>query len=181
MFFTAGAVLLEIMLIQHISTSLGISHPAFAFFVIFFFLLLKSHEQLSCTFTVFIISKDKQSPNTAEYKEQKKREKQRLEREKKEQKERERKDNEMKKKFKVCSSKSPLLKALPSLEINYWSFSENHLRLLHSALLEQSTCSKVLDDASFSCFFFFSVSVPTSEKKSNFHFFFSRCTFLKHT
>lgn len=60
----------------------------------------------------FFISKDRQSPNTAEYKEQKKREKQRLEREKKEQKERERKDNEMKKKFKVCSSKSPLCNVL---------------------------------------------------------------------
>lgn len=56
---------------------------------------------------LFFPSKDRQSPNSAEYKEQKKREKQRLEREKKEQKERERKDNEMKKKFKVCSSKSP--------------------------------------------------------------------------
>lgn len=68
---------------------------------------------------LFFISKDRQSPNTAEYKEQKKREKQRLEREKKEQKERERKDNEMRKKFKVCSSKSPLFNVLLSVEINY--------------------------------------------------------------
>lgn len=82
-------------------------------------------------FFFFIISKDRQSPNTAEYKEQKKREKQRLEREKKEQKERERKDNEMKKKFKVCSSKSALL----NVEINYWSFYEKDLQVLYSALL----------------------------------------------
>lgn len=94
----------------------------------------------------FIIRKERQSPNTAEYKEQKKREKQRLEREKKEQKERERKDNEMKKKFKVCSSKSPLLNALFPLDINYWSFYEKYLQFLHSALLE----AIVLHDASFS-------------------------------
>lgn len=49
----------------------------------------------------FVFSKERQSPNTADHKEQKKREKQRLEKEKKEQKEREKKENEMKKKFKV--------------------------------------------------------------------------------
>lgn len=48
-----------------------------------------------------VFSKERQSPNTADHKEQKKREKQRLEKEKKEQKEREKKENEMKKKFKV--------------------------------------------------------------------------------
>lgn len=89
-----------------------------------FFLFLKSHKLHSCRFPVvtvffFFISKDRQSPNTAEYKEQKKRQKQRLEREKKEQKERERKDNEMRKKFKVCSSKSPLFNVFLSVEMNY--------------------------------------------------------------
>lgn len=49
----------------------------------------------------FVFSKERQSPNTADHKEQKKREKHRLEKEKKEQKEREKKENEMKKKFKV--------------------------------------------------------------------------------
>lgn len=52
----------------------------------------------------FVFSKERQSPNTADYKEQKKREKQRLEKEKKEQKEREKKENEMKKKFKVSQA-----------------------------------------------------------------------------
>lgn len=49
----------------------------------------------------FVFSKECQSPNTVDHKEQKKREKQRLEKEKKEQKERDKKENEMKKKFKV--------------------------------------------------------------------------------
>lgn len=48
-----------------------------------------------------VFSKEHLSPNSADYKEQRKREKQRLERERKEQKEREKKENEMKKKFKV--------------------------------------------------------------------------------
>ncbi|XP_061755268.1 uncharacterized protein LOC133552029 isoform X6 [Nerophis ophidion] len=56
-------------------------------------------------------SKERQSPNVAECKEQKKREKQRLEREKKEQKEREKKENEMKKKFKVTGGEEPMYHA----------------------------------------------------------------------
>ncbi|XP_035490484.2 FYN-binding protein 1 isoform X1 [Scophthalmus maximus] len=56
-------------------------------------------------------SKERQSPNTADYKEQKKREKQRLEKEKKEQKEREKKENEMKKKFKVSGEEEPMYHA----------------------------------------------------------------------
>ncbi|XP_054625526.1 uncharacterized protein si:ch211-188c16.1 [Dunckerocampus dactyliophorus] len=56
-------------------------------------------------------SKERQSPNTADYKEQKKREKQRLEKEKKEQKEREKKENEMKKKFKVTGDEEPMYHA----------------------------------------------------------------------
>lgn len=56
----------------------------------------------------FTSSKERQSPHTAEYKEQKKREKQRLEKEKKEQREREKKENEMKKKFKVSQAVKPL-------------------------------------------------------------------------
>ncbi|XP_059199802.1 FYN-binding protein 1 isoform X2 [Centropristis striata] len=56
-------------------------------------------------------SKGCQSPNTAEHKEQKKREKQRLEKEKKEQKEREKKENEMKKKFKVTGEEEPMYHA----------------------------------------------------------------------
>lgn len=132
-------------------------------------------------FFFFIISKDRQSPNTAEYKEQKKREKQRLEREKKEQKERERKDNEMKKKFKVCSSKSPLLNVLPLLEINYWSSYEKDLQVLYSALLGAIDLLKVLHDASFSCFFCLHPlkEFTRSEKKSNFYFFFWHHTLLK--
>ncbi|KAK7945040.1 hypothetical protein WMY93_000768 [Mugilogobius chulae] len=62
-----------------------------------------SHSQIN--------SKECQSPNTADVKEQKKREKQRLEREKKEQKEREKKENEMKKKFKVTGAEEPLYHA----------------------------------------------------------------------
>ncbi|XP_072296384.1 uncharacterized protein [Eucyclogobius newberryi] len=58
-----------------------------------------------------INSKECQSPNTADFKEQKKREKQRLEREKKEQKEREKKENEMKKKFKVTGAEEPMYHA----------------------------------------------------------------------
>uniref|UniRef100_A0A3B4TRW2 Si:ch211-188c16.1 n=1 Tax=Seriola dumerili TaxID=41447 RepID=A0A3B4TRW2_SERDU len=56
-------------------------------------------------------SKERQSPNTADFKEQKKREKQRLEKEKKEQKEREKKENEMKKKFKVTGDEEPMYHA----------------------------------------------------------------------
>ncbi|CAJ1071707.1 uncharacterized protein si:ch211-188c16.1 isoform X3 [Xyrichtys novacula] len=55
--------------------------------------------------------KEPQSPNTAELKEQRKREKQRLEKEKKEQKEREKKENEMKKKFKVTGEEEPMYHA----------------------------------------------------------------------
>ncbi|XP_040911936.1 FYN-binding protein 1 [Toxotes jaculatrix] len=58
-----------------------------------------------------IHSKERQSPNTADYKEQKKREKQRLEKERKEQKEREKKENEMKKKFKVTGDEEPMYHA----------------------------------------------------------------------
>ncbi|XP_035527297.1 uncharacterized protein si:ch211-188c16.1 [Morone saxatilis] len=58
-----------------------------------------------------ILSKERQSPNTADHKEQKKREKQRLEKEKKEQKEREKKENEMKKKFKVTGEEEPMYHA----------------------------------------------------------------------
>ncbi|XP_033993141.1 uncharacterized protein si:ch211-188c16.1 [Trematomus bernacchii] len=53
-------------------------------------------------------SKERNSPNTAEHKEQKKREKQRLEKEKKEIKEREKKENEMKKKFKVTGEEKAM-------------------------------------------------------------------------
>ncbi|XP_028328984.1 uncharacterized protein LOC114479485 isoform X2 [Gouania willdenowi] len=56
-------------------------------------------------------SKEHQSPNTADYKEQKKREKQRLGKERKEQKEREKKENEMKKKFKVTGEEEPMYHA----------------------------------------------------------------------
>ncbi|XP_034469494.1 FYN-binding protein 2 isoform X2 [Hippoglossus hippoglossus] len=56
-------------------------------------------------------SKERQSPNTADCKEQKKREKQLLGKEKKEQKEREKKENEMKKKFKVTGEEEPMYHA----------------------------------------------------------------------
>ncbi|KAM7401134.1 hypothetical protein PAMA_005361 [Pampus argenteus] len=56
-------------------------------------------------------SRERQSPNTADHKEQKKREKQRLEKEKKEQKGREKKENEMKKKFKVTGEEEPMYHA----------------------------------------------------------------------
>ncbi|XP_037837842.1 FYN-binding protein 1 isoform X3 [Kryptolebias marmoratus] len=56
-------------------------------------------------------SKEQSSPNSAVYKDQRKREKQRLEKERKEQKEREKKENEMKKKFKVTGSEEPLYHA----------------------------------------------------------------------
>ncbi|XP_039999229.1 uncharacterized protein si:ch211-188c16.1 isoform X3 [Xiphias gladius] len=56
-------------------------------------------------------SKERQSPNTADYKEHKRREKHRLEKEKKEQKEREKKENEMKKKFKVTGDEEPMYHA----------------------------------------------------------------------
>ncbi|KAM8838150.1 uncharacterized protein ACB058_014962 isoform 2-T2 [Synchiropus picturatus] len=57
------------------------------------------------------LTKEQQSPNTADYKENKKKEKQRLEREKKEQKEKEKKENEMKKKFKVTGEEEPMYHA----------------------------------------------------------------------
>ncbi|XP_030259684.1 uncharacterized protein LOC115573158 isoform X1 [Sparus aurata] len=58
-----------------------------------------------------VLNKGSQSPNTADHKELKKREKQRLEKEKKEQKEREKKENEMKKKFKVTGEEEPMYHA----------------------------------------------------------------------
>nr|XP_046265410.1 uncharacterized protein si:ch211-188c16.1 isoform X2 [Scatophagus argus] len=58
-----------------------------------------------------VLSKECQSPNASDHKEQKKREKQRLEKEKKEQKEREKKENEMKKKFKVTGEEEPMYHA----------------------------------------------------------------------
>ncbi|XP_038134844.1 uncharacterized protein si:ch211-188c16.1 [Cyprinodon tularosa] len=51
------------------------------------------------------------SPNTADHKDQRKREKQRLEKERKEQKEREKKENEMKKKFKVTGQEEAMYHA----------------------------------------------------------------------
>ncbi|KAF3858652.1 hypothetical protein F7725_011853, partial [Dissostichus mawsoni] len=54
---------------------------------------------------------ERNSPNTAEHKERKKREKQRLEKEKKELKEREKKENEMKKKFKVTGEEEAMYHA----------------------------------------------------------------------
>ncbi|XP_031587972.1 uncharacterized protein si:ch211-188c16.1 isoform X6 [Oreochromis aureus] len=51
------------------------------------------------------------TPNPADHKEQKKREKQRLEKKKKEQKEKEKKENEMKKKFKVTGDEEPMYHA----------------------------------------------------------------------
>lgn len=53
------------------------------------------------TFSFPVFSKERQSPNIADFKEQRKREKHRIEKERKEQKEREKKENEMRKKFKV--------------------------------------------------------------------------------
>ncbi|XP_010769633.1 FYN-binding protein isoform X2 [Notothenia coriiceps] len=53
-------------------------------------------------------SKERNSPNTAEHKERKKREKQRLEKEKKELKEREKKEHEIKKKFKVTGEEEAM-------------------------------------------------------------------------
>ncbi|XP_074544954.1 uncharacterized protein LOC141804434 [Halichoeres trimaculatus] len=58
-----------------------------------------------------VLRKEPQSPNTADLKEQRKREKQRLEKEKKEQKEREKKENEMKKKYKVTGEEEPMYHA----------------------------------------------------------------------
>ncbi|KAM4552043.1 uncharacterized protein PAE49_015564 isoform 2-T3 [Odontesthes bonariensis] len=55
--------------------------------------------------------KEHLSPNAADHKEQRKREKQRLGRERKEQKEREKKENEMKKKFKVTGDEEPMYHA----------------------------------------------------------------------
>ncbi|XP_060900268.1 FYN-binding protein 1 isoform X6 [Labrus mixtus] len=60
---------------------------------------------------IHVLRKEPQSPNTADLKEQKKREKQRLEKEKKEQKEREKKENEMKKKYKVTGEEEPMYHA----------------------------------------------------------------------
>lgn len=51
--------------------------------------------------SVLCFSREQSSPNSAVYKEQRKREKRQLEKERKVQKEREKKENEMKKKFKV--------------------------------------------------------------------------------
>ncbi|XP_075340038.1 uncharacterized protein LOC142399318 [Odontesthes bonariensis] len=59
----------------------------------------------------FVFSKEHLSPNAADHKEQRKREKQRLGRERKEQKEREKKENEMKKKFKVTGDEEPMYHA----------------------------------------------------------------------
>ncbi|XP_078120503.1 uncharacterized protein LOC144526747 [Sander vitreus] len=55
--------------------------------------------------------KERQSPNSAYVKEQRKREKHRLEKQRKEQKEREKKENEMKKKFKVIGEEEPMYHA----------------------------------------------------------------------
>ncbi|XP_031149170.1 uncharacterized protein si:ch211-188c16.1 isoform X2 [Sander lucioperca] len=55
--------------------------------------------------------KERQSPNSAYLKEQRKREKHRLEKQRKEQKEREKKENEMKKKFKVSGEEEPMYHA----------------------------------------------------------------------
>lgn len=107
---------------------------------------------LSCFFpkvTVFLFfcsqSKDRQSPNTAEYKEQKKREKQRLEREKKEQKEKERRDNEMKKKFKVRSSKIAFVQRVyfQLRSITGLSLKNAHRQCLCSALRRAADSFKV--------------------------------------
>lgn len=65
--------------------------------------LKKIHVVPSKTYILFftVFSKERQSPNIADFKEQRKREKHRIEKERKEQKEREKKENEMRKKFKV--------------------------------------------------------------------------------
>lgn len=76
-------------------------------------------------------SKERHSPNTAEHKEQKKREKQRLEREKKEQKEREKKENEMKKKFKVSQAIKLSKGFLPSSEAAFSVLSIFKHYILH--------------------------------------------------
>ncbi|XP_028450024.1 FYN-binding protein 2 isoform X3 [Perca flavescens] len=55
--------------------------------------------------------KERQSPDNAYLKEQRKREKHRLEKQRKEQKEREKKENEMKKKFKVSGEEEPMYHA----------------------------------------------------------------------
>ncbi|XP_039671140.1 FYN-binding protein 2 isoform X3 [Perca fluviatilis] len=55
--------------------------------------------------------KERQSPDSAYLKEQRKREKHRLEKQRKEQKEREKKENEMKKKFKVSGDEEPMYHA----------------------------------------------------------------------
>nr|XP_020506106.2 uncharacterized protein fyb2 isoform X3 [Labrus bergylta] len=60
---------------------------------------------------IHVFRKELQSPNSADLKEQKKREKQRLEKEKKDQKEREKKENEMKKKYKVTGEEEPMYHA----------------------------------------------------------------------
>ncbi|KAK5859580.1 hypothetical protein PBY51_021129 [Eleginops maclovinus] len=69
------------------------------------------HGEHSHPTFIQVHSKERNSPNTAEHKEQKKREKQRLEKEKKEQKEREKKENEMKKKFKVTGGEEAMYHA----------------------------------------------------------------------
>ncbi|XP_024909736.1 FYN-binding protein 1-like [Cynoglossus semilaevis] len=63
------------------------------------------------TFSFPVFSKERQSPNIADFKEQRKREKHRIEKERKEQKEREKKENEMRKKFKVTGDEEPLYHA----------------------------------------------------------------------
>ena len=66
---------------------------------------------------MFVVCRDRQSPDHNEHKEQKKRERQRQEKEKKEQKEKEKRETEMKKKFKVMflSSTPPSLPAFSPL------------------------------------------------------------------
>nr|XP_040026491.1 uncharacterized protein si:ch211-188c16.1 isoform X1 [Gasterosteus aculeatus aculeatus] len=59
----------------------------------------------------YVHSQGRQSPNNADLKEQRKREKQRLEKDKKVQKEREKKENEMKKKFKVTGEEEAMYHA----------------------------------------------------------------------
>uniref|UniRef100_A0A665V097 Si:ch211-188c16.1 n=1 Tax=Echeneis naucrates TaxID=173247 RepID=A0A665V097_ECHNA len=80
-------------------------------FKVFTVIFINKHCLSATEQTNFVFSKDRQSPNTSDYKEQKKRDKQRLEKEKREQKEREKKENEMKKKFKVTGNEEPMYHA----------------------------------------------------------------------
>ena len=98
---SSGPVYLQNMLISPITSTGGfdagwIRNKTYPVVFFFLFLILKKYNEQQ-----FAFSKEHSSPNTADYKEQRKREKQRLERERREQKEREKKENEMKKKFKV--------------------------------------------------------------------------------